>query len=210
MCDRKTERLGGVEVLPSSFSLTLCPPITSKLDTKWEKYIALSITGGDERWKLHHVSVRLLCCQSDIHSFTIQTLSTSYYCLPSTFYFIFLLDPVPLLSSCLLSSLPSCHFVYIWKASGALGSSSNSIVCVSPSLCVGPVEHRLICGITSTALKCIKLLPDPFFYDFNMGYLTYHSHKVQQTQGSMNLHAETRRPANVTEESWWCRRKMYA
>lgn len=143
MCDRKTEweRDSGVGVFPSAFSLILCPPIPGKLDVKWQSTShTLCFYGAtaqyDEGWKLHHVSVRLLCSQSDISSFTIQTLSAPYYRLSSTFSFISLLIPLLLWSSCLLSSLPSCHFVYIWKADRAFGSHSNRIECVSVLVCV--------------------------------------------------------------------------
>ncbi len=137
--ERQTEmerKILGSGCFPLLFHLT-CALLSQGREMK--KYISHSLFYGavtqyGEGWKLHHVSVRLLHRQSDIHSFTIQTLSSPYYCLPSTFSFIFPLVSVPLLSSRLPSSLPFCHFVYIWKADRAFGSHSNRIksvwVCV--------------------------------------------------------------------------------
>lgn len=151
------------------------------------------------------MSVRLLRCHSDIYSFTIQTLSPPYYCLSSTFFFH--------LSSCFCSSLVPLVFPLVIlctyeRQTPAFGSHSNrgsSVLCV----CVGAKEQRGDLRHYLYSFKLHQATYRPFFYDCNMRYLTYHCHKVQQTQGSGEL-AHTDRHTYVTEESRrWSWRQMY-
>lgn len=144
----KREKDLGVAVFPSAFSLILWPPIPGKLDLKWENiFLTLLFNGAmtqyREGWKLHHVSVRSLCLSE--WRLLIYNSDTSYSLLLSAWSFLleffhlsFHLSPCfcssPLVSSPVLSSLPSCHFVYIWKADRAFGSHSNGIKCVSVSV----------------------------------------------------------------------------
>lgn len=108
--------------------------------------------------------------------------------LPSFFHLFFHL------SSCLwflprpLVSRPSSsRVIFAYKARQSLWQAE----CLSVVGACRAKEQRVICGITSTALNCIKQLTDLFFfYDCNMRYLTYRCHKVQQTQ--VHRHARIR------------------
>lgn len=171
MCviETERERFWGWGVSLCFFTY-LVPSYPKEIGRKMTKYISLSLFYGamtqhGEGWKLHHVSVRLLRCRSDIYSFTIQTLSTPYYCLSSTFSFIFLLVSVPLLSPCLPSSLLSSLLSFCVHMKGRQGlwqPLKQDRVCVCAGACQAK-EQRVICGITSTALNCIKQLTDLFF-----------------------------------------------
>lgn len=171
------------------------------------KYISHSLLlrgNGTVRWGMKAPScVCPVALLSEWH-FLIYNSDTFCSLLPSFFHLFFhlssdsssslvLLSPVlsPLLSFC----------VHMKGRQGLWQPLKQDWVCV----CVGvrvTKEQRVICSITSTALNCIRLLPD-LFYDCNMRYLTYHCHKVQQTPGSRNLHTQTRTHTYVTEESWW-------
>lgn len=169
------------------------------------------------------MSVRLLGCQSDICSFTIQTLPAPYYCLSSTFSFIYFPPPHFVSCSSLSSSRPpilpssrlSSALVAVHTrerqtgplAAAQTGSSVRLCRCVSgPKEQEGDLQHYL------HSFKLHQATRRPFFfYDCNMRYLTYRRHKAQQTRGSGETCARRHAHTYVTGESWMARswRQMY-
>lgn len=158
------------------------------------------MTQYHEEWKLRHVSVCPFArCESDIYSFTIQTLFTPYYRLSPTSTSISLPISVLLLSSCLLSSLLTTvlSFVHMGKSDRAFGSHSNKAHCVSVCCCM----KAKISSITT--LNCTIKQRTDLFYDCNMRYLANHCHKGAWSKES-HIHAY------VTERRWWWSwRQMY-